>query len=74
MAVNPNRWANARILEAAAKLTEEQYFDYTSTEDGRHQRLLWETMAHMVNHGTQPRSEAAAMLAEMGHSPPATSI
>ncbi len=143
---NYNQWANARVLGAAAKITEEQYvapgrfphgglrgtlvhtlfaewvwrqrwlgtapdyryrlkpedfptvatlharwteeekarmefisavsdeklkteFDYTSTEGGRHRRVLWETMVHLVNHGTQHRSEVAAMLTELGQSP-----
>ncbi|MGZ9221207.1 MAG: DinB family protein [Anaerolineales bacterium] len=31
--------------------------------------MLWHAMAHLVNHGTQHRSEAAAMLTDFGHSP-----
>jgi len=30
---------------------------------------LWHLMVHLVNHGTQHRSEAAAMLTEFGYSP-----
>ena len=30
---------------------------------------IWQTMAHVVNHGTQHRSEAAALLTEAGRSP-----
>jgi uncharacterized damage-inducible protein DinB len=59
-------------MEFVAGLSDERLnaeFDYTSTEGGQHRRVLWEAMAHMVNHGTQHRSEAAAMLTGMGHSP-----
>jgi uncharacterized damage-inducible protein DinB len=55
-----------------AGLTDEKLaseLEYTSTEGGRHKRVLWETMAHLVNHGTQHRAEAAAMLTALGHSP-----
>jgi uncharacterized damage-inducible protein DinB len=68
------RWTGeeARLMEFVAGLTEkdlESEVEYTSTEGGRHTRVLWETMAHLVNHGTQHRTEAAAMLTDLGHSP-----
>jgi len=68
------RWVEEEnhLLAFIAALSDqklESELDYTSTEGGRYRRRLWETMAHMVNHGTQHRSEAAAMLTEMGHSP-----
>ena len=30
---------------------------------------VWRMLAHVVNHGTQHRSEAAALLTQIGHSP-----
>ena len=30
---------------------------------------IWQMLAHVVNHGTQHRSEAAALMTEAGHSP-----
>lgn len=37
--------------------------------DGAHARVLWKTIVHVVNHGTQHRSEAAAVLTSFGQSP-----
>jgi len=68
------RWADEEKLLMAfvEELTDEILngkFSYTSTEGTPHERILWQAMAHLVNHGTQHKTEAAAMLTEFGHSP-----
>jgi uncharacterized damage-inducible protein DinB len=42
---------------------------YTNTEGQTYAVPLWQLMGHLVNHGTQHRSEVAMMLTELGHSP-----
>ncbi len=43
-------------------------FEY-ATEFGQRRRVVWHCLLHVVNHGSQHRSECAAMLTELGHSP-----
>lgn len=38
-------------------------------QEGLRERVLWHCLVHVVNHGTQHRSEAAAMLTSFGQSP-----
>ena len=42
---------------------------YTTDSGQKRARILWHCLLHVVNHGTQHRSEAAAMLTAYGHSP-----
>lgn len=68
------RWMeDEKLLMAFVEnLTDEKLnstFNYKTTTGDPHQRILWQAMTHVVNHGTQHRSEAAAMLTELGHSP-----
>jgi uncharacterized damage-inducible protein DinB len=63
------RWAEeeTELMTFVEDLTDEKlnnYFDYTSTQGTPFRRILWQAMAHVVNHGT-----AAAMLTDFGHSP-----
>lgn len=44
-------------------------FDYKNTSGKPFTKVLWQVMVHVVNHGTQHRSEAAAILTDLGHSP-----
>jgi uncharacterized damage-inducible protein DinB len=44
-------------------------FKYQNTSGKPFTKILWQVMAHVVNHGTQHRTEAAAILTDLGHSP-----
>jgi len=69
-----SRWADEeKLLKIFVdNVTDERlnsYFFYTTTKGEPHERILWQVMVHVVNHGTQHRSEAAALLTDFGHSP-----
>ncbi|MEW6402437.1 MAG: DinB family protein [Chloroflexota bacterium] len=68
------RWQEeeAKLMAFVAGVTEEALgstFDYKTTKGEPRQNILWQVMAHVVNHGTQHRSEAAALLTNYGCSP-----
>jgi len=68
------RWAEEEnlLMTFVDGLTDERLtstFSYKSTEGKQHERILWQAMAHLVNHGTQHKTEAAAMLTDFGQSP-----
>ena len=45
------------------------YVRYTTPEGEKRERLLWHCLVHVVNHGTQHRSEAATILTGYDYSP-----
>ena len=68
------RWAEEEKLLMAfvEDVTEERLnskFSYKATDGTPHERILWQAMAQRVNHGTQHKTEAAAMLTDFGQSP-----
>ena len=68
------RWAaeEKRLMNFVESITDERLnrsFDYRNTSGQPFTRILWQAMAHVVNHGTQHRTEAAAILTDLGHSP-----
>jgi uncharacterized damage-inducible protein DinB len=55
-----------------AQLTDDDlvgYVRYTTPEGEKRERVLWHCLLHVVNHGTQHRSEAAVLLTGHGYSP-----
>jgi uncharacterized damage-inducible protein DinB len=68
------RWAEEekQLMEFVDRLTDERLnsvLHYTNISGKPLTKILWQAMAHVVNHGTQHRTEAAAMVTELGHSP-----
>jgi uncharacterized damage-inducible protein DinB len=68
------RWAGeeVRLMNFVNSVREDRLdntFDYTNTAGKPFTRVLWHAMVHLVNHGTQHRTEAAAMLTDFGCSP-----
>lgn len=46
-----------------------RFVHYKNTRGVEFETPLWQVIAHVVNHGTQFRSEAALLLTQLGHSP-----
>lgn len=68
------RWLQEEkhLMDFVEGLTDErldQTFHYKTTRGEPQRRILWQAMAHVVNHGTQHRAEAAALLTDFGCSP-----
>lgn len=68
------RWREeeASMRGYLATLTDEglgEVVRYTTPEGSARERVLWHCLYHVVNHGTQHRSEAAAILTNYGQSP-----
>jgi uncharacterized damage-inducible protein DinB len=67
------RWASEHIAmrDYLASLTDAEALRLVRypVQAGYRERICWHIVVHMVNHGTQHRSEAAAMLTDFGQSP-----
>jgi len=68
------RWqTEERAMRLYLDSTSEQYLNglvrYLIPGGILRERVLWHCLVHVVNHGTQHRSEAAALLTNYGHSP-----
>jgi uncharacterized damage-inducible protein DinB len=62
----------AHMLGHLKSLTHEDFsrtVQYKNTKGASYENPLWQILLHVVNHGTQFRSEAAVILTQFGRSP-----
>ncbi len=57
------------FVESLAEDGLDRAFNYTDTQGNAQQRVLWQTMLHLVNHGTHHRAETALLLTALGKPP-----
>ena len=64
---------DSNVVQCVGSLTKDSQLDrpfVRAFPDGsQNERVLWKMMLHVINHGTQHRSEVAMMLTKLGHSP-----
>ncbi len=69
-----DRWAQEQAamqayLESLSEADLQRNVQYRSTKGVPYEDVIWRVLAHVVNHSTQHRSEAAMVLTELGSSP-----
>ena len=67
--INEEQGYTLAYLESLTDLDLAQTISYKSTKGQPYQNTLWELLVHVVNHGTQHRSEIAMVLTKLGYSP-----
>ena len=64
--------ADRKLQQFVGSLSDEdltKVFSVVRPDGSKNSHPLWQTMQHLLNHGTQHRSEVAAMLTGFGQSP-----
>jgi uncharacterized damage-inducible protein DinB len=66
-----------RLLNFVGKLTQEdldRVIEYKTLKFGVYRNPLWQSMQHLVNHGTYHRGQVTTMLRQLGAKPIATDL
>ena len=79
MASLRERWdeLEARLLSFVRGLAQadlDRVFEYKSLKFGVYRNPLWESMQHLVNHGTYHRGQVTTLLRQLGAQPIATDL
>jgi uncharacterized damage-inducible protein DinB len=73
------KWAeqDARLLAFVAKLTQDdlnRVMEYNTMKFGMYSNPLWQSMQHVVNHGTYHRGQITTLLRQLGAQPILTDL
>ena len=73
------RWSDqeARLLAFVGKLTQEdldRVMEYKTLKFGVYRNPLWQSMQHLVNHGTYHRGQVTTLLRQLGAQPILTDL